>query len=81
MEFIIIYDYLQRMISAPQFNAPVISIKIELIVTPARANNKKRRRVPALNNVSKPAPRHPSLLKNLQTQDINKQTIRNKITV
>jgi hypothetical protein len=56
------------MISAPQFSAPVISIKIEFIVTPARANAKKRRRVPALNNVSKPAPRHPSLLKNLQKQ-------------
>ena len=56
------------MISAPQLSAPVIIIKIELIVTPDRANAKKRRRVPALNNVSKPAPRHPSLLKNLQTK-------------
>lgn len=40
-------------------------IKIELIVTPAWANAKNKRRVPALINVSTPAPRHPSLLKNL----------------
>jgi len=56
---------LQRIISAPQLSAPVIIIRIELIITPDRANAKKRRRVPALNNVSTPAPRHPSLLKNL----------------
>ncbi len=56
---------LQRMISAPQLSAPVMIIKIELIVTPAWENIKKRTRVPALNNVSTPAPRHPSLLKNL----------------
>jgi hypothetical protein len=53
------------MISAPQLSAPVMSINIEFIVTPACANAKNRRRVTALSIVSTPAPRHPSSLKNL----------------
>lgn len=51
--------------SAPQFNAPVINIKSELIVVPALAKDKNKISVKALNNVSTAAPRQPSLLKNL----------------
>ena len=40
-------------------------INIEFIVTPDCANAKNVSNVPALNNVSTPAPRHPSLLKKL----------------
>ena len=71
---------LQRIISAPQFNNPVIIINIELIVIPARANIKKRRRVQALSNVSTLAPKHPSLLKKLQRKriiNINREIIKN----
>ena len=61
----IVWMNLQRIISAPQFKAPVMIIKIELMTTPDCANAKKRRRVTELINVSIPAPIHPSLLKKL----------------
>ena len=53
------------MISAPQFRAPVTIIRIELMVTPARANIKNKSRVPELSSVSTAAPEQPSLLKKL----------------
>lgn len=57
------------MISAPQLSAPVINIRMELVVTPDWADVKNRRSVPALRRVSTAAPRHPSSLKNLHIKE------------
>ncbi len=74
-----ISNNLQRIISAPQLSAPVIIINIELIATPDCANAKKDSNVLALSKVSTPAPRHPSLLKNLFKQNTIRMIIKFRI--